>query len=222
LNSGAGLTPATVALTVASIVAAAVYGFRLLQKPPSPVRTVAKTLAVGAIAVIAWLSGHVWLLAIGLTLSAVGDAFLAGDPKRWLPLGLVSFLLAHAAYIVVFVHAGGGIGMFRVEPIRFAGVLAATAGAVFVFRLILPKLGGMTAPVVVYMLAIVAMVFTALALPRPRWPAMAGAAAFLASDGVLAVRLFKYEGRPDLTADLAVWWLYYAAQVGIALAFLAQ
>jgi hypothetical protein len=34
------------------------------------------------------------------------------------------------------------------------------------------------------------------------------------------VRLFKYDGRPNLTADLAVWWLYYAAQVGIAFAFL--
>jgi uncharacterized membrane protein YhhN len=213
------LTPTT-ALAAVSLIASAVYGLWLLQRPPSPLRAVAKTCAVGAVALIAWLSGHGWLLAVGLTLSAVGDAFLAGDPKRWLPLGLVSFLLAHAAYIVVFVHAGGGIGMFRVELVRFAGVLAATAGAVFVFRLILPRLGPMTAPVIVYMLAIVAMVFSAFALPWTRWPAMAGAVCFFASDGVLAVRLFKYNGRPNLAADLSVWWLYYAAQVGIALAFL--
>ena len=213
------LTPTT-ALAVVSIIAAAIYGFGLLNNGPSLGRTIAKTLAVGSIAVIAWLSGHVWLLAIGLTLSAVGDAFLAGDPKRWLPLGLASFLIAHAAYIVVFVHAGGGIAMFRVEPIRFAGVLAATAGAVLVFRLILPRLGVMTAPVTIYMLALAAMVFTAFALPWARWAAIGGALAFLVSDGILAVRLFKYEGRQNPAADLAVWWLYYWAQVGIAAAFL--
>ena len=137
-----------------------------------------------------------------------------------MPFGLASFLIAHAAYVVVFLHAGGGIALIRVELIRFAGVLAATAGAVLVFRLILPKLGAMTAPVLIYLLAILAMVFTAAALPWTRWPAMVGAACFLASDGILAVRLFKYEGRPNLTADLSVWWLYYAAQVGIAIAFL--
>jgi uncharacterized membrane protein YhhN len=128
--------------------------------------------------------------------------------------------LAHAAYLVVFLHAGGGVALFRSELIRFAGVLAAAAGAVFAFRLIQPKLGPMAAPVLVYMLAIFAMVVSAFALPLGRWPAMAGAAAFLASDGVLAVRLFKYDGRPNLAADLAVWWLYYAAQIGIAVAFL--
>ena len=214
------MTPMTAALAAISLIAAAGYGFWLLQKPPSILRTIAKTLAVGAISVIAWLSGHVWLLAIGLSLSAIGDALLAGDPKKWLPLGLVSFLLAHAAYVVVFLHAGGGIGMFRTELIRFAGVLAATAGAVLVFRLILPKLGPMTAPVLIYMLAIIAMVFTAFALPLARWPAMVGATAFLASDGILAVRLFKYDGRANLSTGLAVWWFYYAAQVGIAVAFL--
>ncbi len=145
---------------------------------------------------------------------------MAGDPKRWAPFGLPAFLLAQAAYIVVFIHAGGGVGMVRHEPIRFAGVLAATAGAVVVLRLILPKLGALKGPVLIYALAVVAMTFTAFALPWSRWPAMAGAALFLVSDGVLAVRLFKYEDQPSLSADLAVWWLYYAAQAGIALAFL--
>ncbi len=219
MNSGAGLTPPTIVLATVSAIAASAYGFWLLEKPPSPLRAVLKTVAVGAIAVIAWFSGHVWLLAIGLSLSALGDAFLAGDPKRWLPLGLVSFLLAHAAYVVVFLHAGSGIGIFRQELIRFAGVLAATAGAVLVFRIILPKLGAMTAPVLIYLLAILAMVVTAFALPLARWLAMAGAVAFLASDGILAVRLFNYDGRPNRSADLSVWWLYYAAQVGIAVAF---
>jgi uncharacterized membrane protein YhhN len=217
------LTPLTAlpgALVVLSVVCATVYGFWMVQKPPSPLRTLAKTMAVGAIALLAWLTGHVWLLAVGLSLSALGDAFLAGDPKTWLPFGLVSFLLAHAAYLVVFIHAGGGVPMIRHELIRFAPILAATAASVLVIRLILPKLGPMLGPVLIYMLAIIAMVFAAFALPWARWPAMVGATCFLASDGILAVRLFKFDGRAHLAADLAVWWLYYGAQIGIAAAFL--
>jgi uncharacterized membrane protein YhhN len=217
-----GVPAVTAVLAAASLIASAIYGFGLLRNPPSLLRAGVKAAAVGAVAVVAWLSGQGWLLAVGLTLSALGDVFLAGDPKRLLPSGLVSFLLAHAAYIVVFIHAGGGVAMFRTELIRFAGVLAAAAGAVFVFRLILPKLGAMTTPVLLYMLTIFAMVVSAFALPWAQWPAMVGAAAFLASDGILAVRLFKYEGRPDQTADLAVWWLYYGAQVAIAAAFLLK
>jgi uncharacterized membrane protein YhhN len=208
------------ALAAVSLLAACVYGFGFLQKPPSALRTLAKTAAVAVLAAAAWLSGQGWLLAIGLTLSALGDAVLAGDHKRRLPLALVSFLLAHAAYIVLFIHAGGGVAMVRAEPIRFAGVMATTAGAVFVLRLILPSLGPLLGPVLVYMLAILGMVFAAVALPLARWSAILGAFAFAASDGVLAVRLFKYGGRPNRAADLAVWWLYYGAQAGVAWAFL--
>jgi uncharacterized membrane protein YhhN len=210
------------ALCVVSILAAAVYGVGLLHKPPSLMRTLVKALAVGALAVVAWLSGHVWLLAVGFTLSALGDAFLAGDANRWLPFGLVSFLVAHAAYIVVFLHAGGGVALIRMQPIRVSGLLAASAGAVLVSRLIAPRLGALAGPVIVYMLAVLAMVGAATALPAERWAAIAGAFAFFTSDGVLAIRLFKYDGRPNLKADFAVWWLYYAAQAGIAWAFLGR
>jgi len=219
LNLAPLLTP-TAGLAAASLVASLLYGFWLLPKPPSALRTIAKTIAVGAIAAMAWISGDGWLLAVGLTLSALGDGFLAGDPKKWLPFGLLSFLLAHAAYLVLFFRAGGGIAMFEQQLVRFTGVIAAAGAAVIVFRVIAPKLGPLMGPVTVYMLAIVAMVFTAFSLPLFRWPAMAGAVAFFASDGILALRLFRYDGRPNRVADLAVWWLYYAAQVGIATAFL--
>ena len=219
MNLALLLTP-NAGLAAASLVASLLYGFWLLQKPPSFLRTLVKTFAVGAIAAMAWMSGQGWLAAVGLTLSVLGDAFLAGDPKRWLPFGLLSFLLAHAAYLVLFLRAGGGIAMFEQELVRFTGVIAVTGAAVIVFRVIAPKLGPVMGPVTVYMLAIVAMVFTAFTLPLFRWPAMAGAVAFFASDGILALRLFRYEGRPNRWADLAVWWLYYGAQAGIAGAFL--
>jgi uncharacterized membrane protein YhhN len=231
LPSAIVVTPAEV-LAAVSLIAAAAYGFVLLQRPPSLLRTVTKTLAVAAIAVIAALTGLGWLLAIGFGLSAIGDAALEGDgarpngPKRWLPIGLGCFLLAHAAYLVVFVHVGGGVLMFRAQPVRLAGVLAAVSAAIFMIRILWPYLGrieggALKGPVLVYVLAITAIVIAAFTLPLSRWPAMAGSAAFMASDAILAMRLFRYEGRPHRVADLAVWWLYYAAQVGIAAAFLS-
>ena len=228
LPSAIVVTPAEV-LAAVSLIAAAVYGFVLLQRPPSLLRTVTKTMAVAAIAVIAALTGLGWLLAVGLGLSAAGDAALAGDsatgPQRGLPIGLTCFLLAHAAYLVVFVHVGGGALAFRSQPIRLAGVLAAISAAVFMIRVLWPYLGrlnggALKGPVLVYVLAITAMVIAAFTLPAHRWPAIAGAAAFMASDGLLAMRLFRYEAKPHRVADLAVWWLYYAAQVGIAAGFL--
>ena len=41
----------------------------------------------------------------------------------------------------------------------------------------------------------------------------------LVSDAILAFRLFR-GGGPNISADLAVWWFYWAAQALIARAFL--
>ena len=112
MNLALLLTP-TAGLAAVSVIASLLYGCWLLQKPPSMLRTLVKTVAVGAMAVMAWISGQGWLVAVGLTLSVLGDGFLAGDPKKWLPFGLLSFLLAHAAYLVLFLRAGGGIAMFE-------------------------------------------------------------------------------------------------------------
>lgn len=81
---------------------AALYGLVLVQRPPSFPRTLVKTVAVGALAVLAYLEGGGSSLAIALALCAVGDAFLAGDPKRWLPFGLAAFLAGHVVYVLLF------------------------------------------------------------------------------------------------------------------------
>jgi uncharacterized membrane protein YhhN len=72
--------------------------------------------------------------------------------------------------------------------------------------------------VLAYVLAIVAMVVASLLLPSLRWPAAVGALAFMASDAVLALDLFKgvkLLGSPRLTA-WAVWFLYFGGQALIA------
>ena len=194
-------------------ICAILYGLVLVQRPPSMPRTLVKTAAIGALAVLAYWRGGGPLLAIALALCAIGDAFLAGDPKRWLPFGLAAFLAGHVVYVLLFWRERGpaGTAFWAVAPLI---VLAAATMLAMLWR----SLGALKPAVVLYLLAIVAMVATSLLLPRLRWPATVGAVAFMASDAVLSFDLFKnakLAGSARLTA-WAVWFLYFAAQAMIA------
>lgn len=191
---------------------AALYGLVLAQRPPSFPRTLVKTLAVAALSGLAYLEGGGPGLAIALALCALGDAFLAGDPKRWLPFGLAAFLVGHGVYVVLFWRERGPAG----TAFWTVASLVILAAAVMLARL-WKSLGALKPAVVVYVLAIVAMVSTSLALPGLRWPATLGALAFMASDAILSFDLFKgvkLAGSPRLTA-WAVWFLYFGGQAMI-------
>ncbi|PXA83108.1 lysoplasmalogenase [Caulobacter sp. D4A] len=194
-------------------VCALAYGFVLVERPPSFVRTVVKAAATGALAVLAYLEGGTVLLAVALTLCALGDVFLAGDPKRWLPYGLAAFLAGHVVYVIVFwrERTTPSQAFFVIAPV------AALVGAVMLRRL-WGSLGPLRPAVLAYVAAILAMVVSAAALPTMRWPATAGAVAFMASDAILAFDLFKGAklfGSARLTA-WAVWFLYIGGQAAIA------
>jgi uncharacterized membrane protein YhhN len=195
-------------------ICAALYGLVLVHRPPSFLRTLVKTAAVGALALLAYLEGGGPWLAVALALCAAGDAFLAGDPKRWLPFGLAAFLAGHVVYVLLFWRERGpaaGPAFWAVAPLV---VLAAAVMLAQLWR----SLGALKPAVVLYVLAIVAMVAASLLLPRLRWPATIGALAFMASDAILSFDLFKGAklfGSPRLTA-WAVWFLYFGGQAMIA------
>ncbi len=201
-----------------SILSAAVYGFALLTKPVSGLRTLIKAGAVASIAAVSLVLGGPWLLTLPLLLSAAGDAFMAGEPKRWLPFGLAAFLLAHLLYVALFAHNNLRLGVLLEFP-RWALVLGVVAAAIAVLRALWGGLGRMREAVVIYVAVIVMMVAMAFTLPWSRSAAMIGAVLFMISDAILAFRLFR-GGGPNITADLAVWWFYWAAQALIARAFL--
>ncbi|MBO9710124.1 MAG: lysoplasmalogenase [Caulobacter sp.] len=189
------------------------YGLVLVQRPPSAVRTIVKTTSIAALAVLAYWKGGGPLLALGLALCAIGDAFLAGDPKRWLPFGLAAFLAGHLVYVLLFWRERGAV-----DPAFLASApLVLVAAALMLWRL-WPALGALRPAVVAYVAAIVAMVTLSLLLPRVRWPAAAGALAFMASDAILSFQLFKQArlfGSERLTL-WAVWFLYFGGQALIA------
>ncbi len=199
--------------------AALAYGLVLQFRPVSAFRTGVKTMAVGALALWSFMAGAPPLLTTALALSALGDAFLAGDPKKWLPPGLASFLAAHMVYVAFFLEIGR-LDLLIHEPWRLALSLGALATGLGVVIWLWKDFGPLRPAVAAYMAAITAMVATALTLSVERMSAMAGAAAFMTSDGILSWRLFRHGDKPGPIADHAVWWLYYAGQAGIAAAFL--
>ena len=208
-----------IVLIAASLSAAIAYGAVLTMREASLGRTVLKTTAVAALAVLALLIHRPWPLVAALALSAVGDAFLSGDAERWLPAGLGAFLLAHVGYIWLFRTQGYGLGVLAAEPWRGAGAGAAVIAGVTMLVWLWRSIGPLRPAVAVYAAALALMVVTALTLPMRLWPAMPGAALFLISDALLSAELFK--GFRSRWSGPAVWATYYGAQGLIAYAFLS-
>jgi uncharacterized membrane protein YhhN len=140
---------------------------------------------------------------------------VAFDRKWLLPFGIVAFLLAQAAYFLIFSFFWfeGPDGAPLAPRYAAMGVIAATTVGFLLWTA--PKLKWMALAVVPYALAITAMAAMAMWVPWAGWPAMLGAASFLVSDFVLATELFRLA--PDAPARRwtapVVWWTYVAAQV---------
>jgi uncharacterized membrane protein YhhN len=174
-----------------------------------------KPLATVLIIVFALGRGHDepvvrrWVIA-GLVLSLEGDVALLWPKEGFLP-GLVSFLLAHLAYLVAFTR----VRRFAATPLPFV-VYAVVAGAIL--ALLWPGVPApLRLPVLLYVLALASMAAQAAVLWRaglPRGGVLAlGGALFVLSDALLATNRF---GTPLPMASLWILASYWAAQGCIA------
>lgn len=151
-----------------------------------------------------------WIL-VGLLLSLVGDVFLMLRPQKF-TAGLVSFLLAHLAYIYAFYQATAG---------NFISSLAAILlpiGAIYL-AVLWKHLGKYRWPVLTYFIAIGAMLFFASALFIAEMSLMSkyallGATLFALSDSILAWRKFV---KPMKYGQLYIMASYVTAQTLLAL-----
>lgn len=200
--------------------AAGMTYFATARLQPFPGSALVKGCAVGALALLAYAARgtrrDAGLLALALAFSTAGDVLLDLSPALF-AFGLGAFLLAHLTYICLFVRN-------RATGVPLDGRRIAVVAVILIFSVtlsawIVPSVGALAVPVVLYICALTIMVCTAiLARFRQRWVAI-GAILFLISDALLAIHKFK---EPVPLRDYLVWSTYYLAQCGIALGYLAS
>jgi uncharacterized membrane protein YhhN len=198
-------------LPAATLLAALVAIAAALGAAPFALLAVAKPLTTALIAVHAGRAGvsaeRRWVVA-GLGLSLVGDVALLWPERGFLP-GLVSFLCAHAAYLVAFTRRT----RLAARPAPFAAYALVAGG---ILAMLWPGVpAGLRAPVVAYVVFLAAMAAQAgvVALVRRTGVLAAGGALFVLSDALLATH--KFHGALPL-APLCILATYWAAQWCIA------
>ena len=159
-----------------------------------------------------------------LAFSWLGDIFLLFENYEaiFFMLGLGSFLVAHLFYIFYFLRIEPGTpGILRKRPILVIIVAAYCTG---LYILLMPSLGPLKIPVLVYAFVIGCMWLSSMhAYSKVNLPAyiyfLAGALLFVLSDSLLALDKF-YHKFP--AAGVAVMLTYCAAQYFIVKGFLEK
>jgi uncharacterized membrane protein YhhN len=177
----------------------------------SPAASPTKLMLMPALAIgVLWAGrGTRWgrgptLLFLAIAFSWLGDGaavFFPGLPE--IPVMLACFGLAHIAYIALFV---------RVIAVRALPrwTLVYVVWWVVLLVVLFPRLGALTVAVAVYGALLAA---TAATAARAGAVVAAGGAFFLASDTLLAIRLFAPEAMPPFTSPLVM--LAYALGQGL-------
>lgn len=156
-------------------------------------------------------------ISLGLMCSLLGDVLLAW-PGDFFVFGLGAFLLAHLAYLKAYLS---DCRRLAVVPL----ILALVVGAALLGVLIAHGLGTLLIPVIVYGLAITAMLWRALArlgsdVPqRSALLAAAGAVAFVFSDSVIGIDRFV---APFHAAPYVIILSYWLGQWGITASAFTQ
>jgi uncharacterized membrane protein YhhN len=157
-------------------------------------------------------------LMIALIACWLGDVALmfVGLKPSWFMTGLVLFLAGHVLYIITYRQhrsEADDHALLTVQRIRFAlPVVLAGTGLVVV---LLPVLGGgLQFPVIIYALAIVVMVMSAIfrfgrTNNKSYWLVLTGAVLFMVSDSILAIN--KFLGAIEMGGVL-IMLTYIAAQ----------
>ena len=204
------------------------YRLRYLTKP------------LTLLALILWFTvsggwhGPTAIFGAGLILSLAGDIFLLKDLVKARPvffqLGLVSFLIAQILYIVGFNSTIPCFGFGSIVLLCITMILAFSVTRYIIGGLRrTPEGRKQQMPVVVYMIALSLMLFSATqTLFRPEWALVPaglvslGAALFFTSDTILASDAFV---KPIKYAEILLIVTYHLAQIaivsGVLLAFKA-
>ncbi|GAB4272161.1 MAG: hypothetical protein Kow0013_25420 [Pararhodobacter sp.] len=171
-----------------------------------------KTLGTALLALAGASADAPAAITLGLALGALGDFALSRRGDRWFLLGMGAFAAGHGAYIAHFAPlADPGATGALLAPVA----LVMVALVLVTILWIAPRAGALCLPVRLYALVIAAMALSAAALTAHPGRALSqiGVASFVASDLVLALRLFVLsdQARKRFAARL-LWPLYWGGQ----------
>lgn len=160
----------------------------------------------------------------GLFFSWMGDIFLLFESshKLFFIFGLVCFLTTHVLYITYFLRIRSvNVSLLKKQPVLLLLIIGYGTALVW---FLLPHLGDLKIPVMVYATVICTMLLCSLHayLKLNRAAANAyllGAAAFVLSDSLLAINKFY---QPFAYAGVGIMLTYCAAQFFIVRGFVKQ
>lgn len=126
-----------------------------------------------------------------LVFSTMGDILLIFEGRPFFILGLLSFLLAHVLYVLIFRSWAGTIKLNFYTVVCSLFILSYYF---FFMKFLWSHLGAMRIPVLAYAFVISGMLWMALQLLRGpssfRWHIVLGALFFVVSDSLLSIQLF--------------------------------
>lgn len=177
-------------------------------------KTLIKTTPLLCFALGAGLAQGPVFLILALLFSAAGDFALSRPGRMAFLYGLSAFSLAHIFLIILFLGFSGDPlwAAFASAPILAIGMLALAFSTEIWLA---PHAGNLRWPVRIYVGLIGAMMLAGLTLPPGYWKITLGAALFVVSDLILALRLFRLPQTGTLArrAAQATWVFYIAGQV---------
>ena len=126
-----------------------------------------------------------------LVFSTMGDILLIFEGRPFFILGLLSFLLAHVLFVLIFRSRAGTI---KLDFYTVVCSLFILSYYFFFMKFLWPHLGAMRIPVLAYAFVISGMLWMALQLLRStsslRGHIVLGALFFVVSDSLLSIQLF--------------------------------
>jgi uncharacterized membrane protein YhhN len=181
---------------------------RLVSKP-----LIVLSLLIYFIQRVDWRRSYASYFVSALVFSLLGDIALLFEDRQpvFFMLGLGCFLLAHGMYIIAFKHLSA---QSRPIPARWLWIIAVVAYLIILLYVLMPYLGALKIPVIVYAVVLCTMLLSVVhafrsPYARPGIICVAGALLFVISDSVLAINKF-HTGFP--LAGIVIMLTYAFAQ----------